>query len=49
MKTNISLPKDDKCGFCDQKCPDNIYDCEILSEAINKKQCVYVWYWTKKE
>lgn len=49
MKTNISLPKDDMCKFCDQTCPENIYECLTLTEAINRKQALYLWCWTKKE
>ena len=33
MRTQIKLPENDICIFCDGNCPDNIYDCEILNKA----------------
>ena len=58
MRTNISLPKDDLCEFCfdgcksaidNPKCPENIYDCEVLQSAMNEKKAVYKWIWVKKD
>ena len=49
MKANISVPKDDLCKVCDQECPDNVYDCAILQDAMVKKQASYKWCWLKNE
>lgn len=49
MKTNINLPKDDKCVCCNNKCPDNIYECDILNKLIVQKKSQYIWQWTLKE
>lgn len=49
MKTNISLPKDDRCKLCDdnRNCPENVYDCIILNDAINTKTAAYIWTWVR--
>jgi len=49
MRTNISLPKDDHCSICDEQCPENIYDCPKLNEAIATKKAYYGWCWFAKE
>jgi len=49
MKANISVPKDDSCIFCDQECPEDVYDCMILQQAMNSKKAVYKWCWVKNE
>jgi len=49
MKTNISLPEDDLCKLCEEKCPKNVYDCETLTQMINRKKALYVWCWVPKE
>lgn len=49
MKTTISLPVNDKCKCCELQCPKNIYDCQILTELINKKKVNYIWEWIPKE
>ena len=49
MKTNISLPKDDRCILCENVCPENVYDCPELQHAIETKGAVYKWCWEKNE
>jgi hypothetical protein len=49
MKAKISLPQDDLCKFCDNVCPENVYDCDILQQAMNSKQAGYKWCWLKLE
>jgi hypothetical protein len=49
MYSNISVPEDDLCKYCDQKCPENIYNCTILQQAMNSKKAVYKWVWIKKD
>ena len=45
MKAKISIPEDDICKVCDETCPENVYDCPILQQAMNSKQAVYKWCW----
>lgn len=49
MKTNITLSPNDQCMVCKKKCTNRIYDCEILTKAINNKEAEYVWCWIPKE
>lgn len=48
MKTKLIISQDDICGYCDEKCPNDIYTCPKLIDAINKKNAVYCWSWMKK-
>lgn len=49
MKTKISLPEGDTCELCENECPNNIYDCEKLTIAINTKIDYYGWRWMPKK
>lgn len=48
LKTNISLPEDDICKLCNEKCPANIYDCPTHQKMVNEKKAVYLWCWVPK-
>ena len=49
MRTNITLHQDDICKVCNEKCPNDIYECELLKNLINQKKALYKWCWILKD
>lgn len=49
MRTKPILSDEDICNICDNKCPENIYDCPNLNEAIKTKNASYIWCWVHRD
>lgn len=49
MRTKPIVSDKDICKFCNDTCPENIYDCPMLNEAIATKKASYLWCWMNKK